>query len=49
MPDYKKMYTILFNAATDAVEQLGQQNYGTAKERLILAQQQAEEIYMDEE
>ena len=49
MPDYKKMYTILFNAATDAVEQIGQKNYGTAKERLILAQQQAEEIYMDEE
>lgn len=49
MPDYKKMYTLMFNAATDAMEQLEQQNFEKAKELLVLAQQQAEEIYMDED
>lgn len=49
MPDYQKMYVLMFNAVIDAIEQLEQQNYGKAKEQLILAQQQTEEIYMDED
>ena len=47
--NYEKLYHLLFNAITDALEQMEQQNYGTAKETLITAQQEAEEIYMSEE
>ncbi len=47
--DYQKMYTTLFNAITDALEQMESQNFGTAKETLIAAQQEAEEIYMSAE
>ena len=49
MPDYEKMYHLLFNAITDALEQIEQQNFGSAKELLISAQQQAEEIYITAE
>ena len=45
MPEYQKMYCVLFNAITDAIEEMGR-NVGVAKERLILAQQQTEEIYI---
>ena len=45
--DFQKMYTTLFNAITDALEQLDAQNYGEAKETLISAQQKAEDIYID--
>ena len=47
MPDYQKLYTLLFNAVTDALEDLERLNIGAAKARLIAAQQQAEELYMD--
>ena len=47
--DYQKMYTTLFNAITDALEQMESQNFGTAQEPLIAAQQEAEEIYMSAE
>ena len=43
------MYTTLFNAITDALEQMESQNFGTAKETLITAQQEAEELYMSAE
>ena len=46
---YKKMYYTLFNAVTDALEAMAQQNYGQARALLIAAQQQSEEIYMDGE
>ncbi len=49
MMDHQKMYTTLFNAITDALEQMEKQNFGTAKETLIAAQQQAEEIYITAE
>ena len=49
MPDYEKMYHLLFNAITDALEQIEQQNFGSAKDLLIAAQQEAEEIYMSAE
>ena len=49
MEEYKKMYLLLFNAITDALEQMEQQNYGTAKDLLITAQQKAEEIYITAE
>ena len=47
--NYEKLYHLLFNAITDALEHMEQQNYGTAKETLITAQQEAEEIYMSAE
>ena len=46
IPDYRKLYTLLFNTVTDAVEELEDLNIGAAKERLISAQQQAEELYI---
>ena len=48
MPDYQTMYLHLFNAMTDAIESISQQNYGTAKELLIHAQQETEELYISE-
>ena len=47
--DYEKLYHLLFNAITDALEQMKSQNFGTAKETLITAQQEAEELYMSAE
>ena len=47
--NYQKMYTLLFNAITDALKQMESQNLGTAKETLITAQQEAEELYMSAE
>ena len=49
MTDYQKMYTMLFNAITDALMQMEKQNYGSAKETLISAQQRAEELYLSAE
>mgnify|MGYP005840222205 CR=1 FL=1 len=49
MPDYEKMYHLLFNAITDALEQIEKQNFGSAKDLLIAAQQKAEEIYITTE
>ena len=46
MEDYAKLYHLLFNAITDALEQMNAQNFGSAKEALISAQQKAEEIYI---
>ena len=48
MPDYQTMYLHLFNAVTDAIENIDRQNYGTAKEQLIKAQQETEELYISE-
>lgn len=49
MPDFEAMYFQLFNAMTDILTQLEQQNYGQAKQLLITAQQQAEQQYLDAE
>jgi len=49
MTDYKKLYYKLFNAVTDALEALEQLNVGQAKELLLRAQQEAEELYLSEE
>ena len=46
MQDYQKLYTLLFNACTDAVEAMERMDFGTAKACLISAQQQAEEQYI---
>ena len=49
MPNYQKMYTTLFNAITDALEELEKQNVGLAREMLIAAQQKTEEMYIEAE
>ena len=45
--NYEKMYNLLFNAITDALEQMEKQNLGSAKDLLTTAQQKTEEIYME--
>ena len=47
--DYKALYHLLFNACTDALEELDAQNFGLARTRLIAAQQQAEDLYVTHE
>ena len=47
--DYQPMYTLLFNAVTDALWELETQNYGMAKDLLIKAQIQAEAAYLEQE
>ena len=49
MPDYKGLYFKLFAAMADAVEELEQAELFRARERLIRAQQEAEEEYLKEE
>lgn len=49
MPNYQKLYTLLFNAFTNAKEQLDMQNYGNARDILMNAQKEAEEFYLNEE
>ena len=49
MPDYKALYFKLFAAVADATEYLEQGQPFLAKERLIRAQQEAEEDYLSEE
>ena len=46
MANYDKMYSLLFNAITDALEKLERQNFGDAKDILISAQQKTEELYI---
>lgn len=49
MPDYQKLYTTLFNAITDALEQIEHRDFAKAKQLLMQAQQETEEMYMDAE
>lgn len=43
---YQKIYTTVFNAVTQALEELEKQNLGAAKECLLSAQLMAEGIYL---
>ena len=47
MENFPKYYTLLFNAVTDAISGLDNQNYGAARARLVKAQQDAEDAYLD--
>ena len=47
MPDYEKLYHLLFNAITDALFQIEAGSLETARFLLIRAQQEAEEIYIE--
>ncbi len=44
--DWEKLYHLLFNRITDALEQLERRNYGSAEELLRKAQLEAEECYL---
>lgn len=48
MSDYQKMYSVLFNAVSDALKELDKLNIGAAKEYLKEAQFHTEEIYMSQ-
>ena len=47
--NYQKLYLHLFNAVTDALEELSRMNFGKAKADLIAAQQECEELYIGDE
>ena len=47
MPDYEKMYLHLFNAVTDALAALADQDLGQARAILEQAQRETETIYID--
>ena len=47
--DDQSLYHKLFNACTDAIADMENQNFGQAKDRLIAAQQEAEERYLQGE
>ncbi len=46
---YEKMYHILFNAVTDAMEMLEAHDYQGALTRLELASRAAEDVYISSE
>ena len=48
MPDYGKLYSLLFNAVTDALDEIERMNFGQAKAVLVAAQQMAEEVYISD-
>lgn len=48
MKVYEKMYYHLFNAITDALEALEGRNYGRAEELLKSAQQESEELFLEQ-
>lgn len=48
MEKLPRYYTVLFNAVTEAVTALEQQNFGTARALLIQGQQAAESAYVGE-
>ncbi|MCI8553271.1 MAG: hypothetical protein HFF56_09865 [Lawsonibacter sp.] len=49
MTDYKKLYHLLFNSITDALEALGRLDVPTASRLLEEAQIKAEDIILDDE
>lgn len=46
MPDYEKLYHLLFNTITDALRRIEAGSLDAARFLLIRAQQEAEEIYI---
>lgn len=49
MPDYQKLYHILFNEITDALDELERGDEKTAARRLRCAQRKTEELYIESE
>lgn len=49
MVDYEKMYKALFNGISDAIVSIELHNYGLARDSLVKAQREAEDIFADAE
>lgn len=49
MQPYKKMYLFLFNKVSDAIGTLDAGEVGQARELLVSAQRQAEEMYLSDQ
>lgn len=49
MPNYEKLYFTLFHSFTNSIQEIENQNYGSAKEILITAQQKTEELCCNKE
>ena len=49
MQNYQKLYAFMFNAATNALRQIREENYGAARDILERAQRQTEEMYIAQE
>lgn len=49
MLDYERLYRILFNGITDALDSFERDGYAGAKETLMKAQQAAEDFYIEAE
>lgn len=49
MVQYEKLYHLMFNAASAAIEEIGMQNIGLAKGILMQAQIDCENIYIEGE
>lgn len=49
MANYQKLYTLLFNGITDAVELLNKLDVISAKELLITLQQKAEDAFIEDD
>ena len=49
MADYRKLYTLLFNKITDALQALKEEKIGLAAEILRDAQVRAEDMYIDDD
>ena len=45
---YKRMYCLLFNAVTDALQKLDSGTYSNARDILVQAQQKCEEIFKEQ-
>lgn len=48
MPDYQSLYLHLFNRITDALQEIEKQNFGRTADILRSAQQEAEEMYIND-
>lgn len=49
MDEYQMAYKILWAGCSEAMEQIEKQNFGSAREILIVAQQNAENAYIEED
>lgn len=48
MTNFKNLYFGLFNALSDILQEIEEENYETAKQIIIVAQQKAEEQYISD-
>ena len=49
MENYQKLYARMVDASERAIELIEKMNFGAAKEILIAAERECEELYIDEE